>query len=119
MRKKDALGRWGEELAARYLSEHGYEVIDRNWRCSQGEIDIVARAEFGTAFIEVKTRSSLAFGHPFEAITDAKLARLHGLAIAWCVAHPGRHGPVRVDVVGIVAEPGSPPVIELMQGVTW
>ncbi|MCU1571157.1 MAG: YraN family protein [Naasia sp.] len=117
MASKDDLGRWGEQVAADHLTSLGYLVLDRNWRCGQGEIDIVARDGASTAVVEVKTRSSLAFGHPFEAITSRKLARLHGLAMAWCRAHPGRHGNVRVDVVGVVRDPAGAPQIELMRDV--
>ncbi len=117
MAKKDELGRWGEEVAVSRLSRLGYEVIDRNWRCPRGELDIVARVGGGTAFVEVKTRTSLAFGHPFEAITRRKLARLHQLALAWCRAHPGRHGRIRVDVVAVTGAQGSEPVVELLEDV--
>ncbi|BDZ46364.1 YraN family protein [Naasia aerilata] len=117
MAKKDELGRWGEEVAAERLTRLGYDVVDRNWRCSQGEIDIVARVHGGTAFVEVKTRSSLAYGHPFEAITSEKLARLHGLAIAWCRAHAGRHGRLRVDVVAVVGKAGGDATLELLEDV--
>jgi putative endonuclease len=117
MAAKDDLGRRGEELAAGYLTSRGYRIVDRNWRCPQGEIDLVARHGRHTAFIEVKTRSSVAYGHPFEAITPAKLGRLFRLARLWCRAHPGRHGELRVDVVAIVAPPNGEPVVELFEDV--
>jgi putative endonuclease len=115
--KKDELGRWGEEVAVARLTRLGYDVVDRNWRCPQGELDIVARVRGGTAFVEVKTRTSLAFGHPFEAITSRKLARLHSLALAWCRAHPGRHGRLRVDVVAVTGAQDTEPVVELLEDV--
>ena len=117
MAKKDELGRWGEDVAAARLRALGYDIVDRNWRCPRGELDIVARVPGGTAFVEVKTRSSVAFGHPFEAITTAKLARLHALGLAWCREHPGRHGRIRVDVVAVVAAAGDEPAVELMKDV--
>lgn len=117
MAAKDDLGRRGEELAAGYLTSRGYRILDRNWRCPQGEIDIVARRGRGTAFIEVKTRSSVAYGHPFEAISEAKLGRLHRLARLWCREHPGRHGALRVDVVAVVAPRHGEPVVELFEDV--
>ena len=83
MAAKDVLGRRGEKLAADHLIASGFEIVDRNWRCSQGEIDIIATKNSELVFVEVKTRSSLAFGHPLEAITVAKLARLRRLAAAW------------------------------------
>jgi len=115
--KKDELGRWGEDVAAARLTALGYAIVDRNWRCPRGELDIVARVRGGTAFVEVKTRTSTAFGHPFEAITSAKLARLHALALAWCREHPGRHGRIRVDVVAVVGAVGDEPIVELMTDV--
>jgi putative endonuclease len=103
MAAKDELGRRGEKLAADHLIASGFEIVDRNWRCSQGEIDIVATKDSELVFVEVKTRSSLAFGHPLEAITVAKLARLRRLAAAWCEANPGNHFAIRIDAIAILA----------------
>jgi len=117
MAAKDDLGRRGEDLAAQYLADAGYTVIDRNWRCSRGEIDLVARDGNDTVFVEVKTRSSTAFGHPFEAITAQKLARMRRLAKAWCDAHPYRRGVIRLDAVSVIAGNGLEPVIEHLRRV--
>ncbi|HEY2642688.1 MAG TPA: YraN family protein [Galbitalea sp.] len=103
MAAKDDLGRRGETLAAEHLVASGYAIVERNWRCSQGEIDIVATRDGETVFVEVKTRTSVAFGHPLEAITVRKLARLRRLAAAWCDAHPGRHSRIRIDAIAIIA----------------
>jgi putative endonuclease len=103
MAAKDELGRRGEKLAADHLTTSGYDVIDRNWRCPQVEIDLVATMGDETVFVEVKTRSSLAYGHPLEAVTASKLSRLRRLAAAWCEVHPGNHDRIRIDVVAIVA----------------
>ena len=89
MAAKDELGARGERIAERHLVRRGLTLLDRNWRCPQGEIDLVLRDGDELVFVEVKTRSSVAFGHPLEAITAAKLARLRRLAGAWCEAHPG------------------------------
>ena len=75
MAAKDELGARGERLAERHLVRSGLTLLDRNWRCPQGEIDLVLRDGDEVVFVEVKTRSSVAFGHPLEAITAAKLAR--------------------------------------------
>ena len=99
---RQVLGRYGEDLAAEHLTGLGLEVLDRNWRCPQGEIDLVAQDGREVVFVEVKTRSSVAFGHPLEAITASKLARLRRLAAAWCEAHPGSHNSIRIDAVGII-----------------
>lgn len=119
MAAKDDLGRRGERIAERALSGLGYNIIDRNWRCPSGEIDLVARDGDALVFIEVKTRTSTAFGHPFEAITPRKLARLRRLAAAWLDAC----GPVsgatrlRIDAIAVVAPPDGPASIEHLEGI--
>ena len=117
MAAKDDLGRRGEDLAAQFLSDAGYTVIDRNWRCTRGEIDLVARDGNDMVFIEVKTRSSTAFGHPFEAITTQKLARLKRLAHAWCEAHPHGSRGIRIDAIAVIAAADRAPVIEHLRRV--
>ncbi|MGF3055457.1 YraN family protein [Microbacterium sp. YY-01] len=103
MAHKDDLGRAGEQRARHYLLECGYRILDHNWRCSLGEIDIVAQRGTALAFIEVKTRSSLDFGHPFEAITEPKKQRLWRLAHEWVKQHPdaARGRSLRVHAIGI------------------
>ena len=117
MAAKDELGRRGEDIAADYLAEGGMQVIERNWRCSQGELDIIARTGDELVFVEVKTRSSVAYGHPFEAITPIKLARLRRLAGAWCEAHPDVRGRVRIDAVAVLAPRIGAVTIEHLEGV--
>jgi putative endonuclease len=117
MAAKDALGRRGEELATAYLVDAGYTILDRNWRCTQGEIDVVAFDGSETAFVEVKTRTSTAFGHPLEAITTLKLARLRRLAAAWCAAHPGDHSRIRIDAIAVIAPRLGDPLIEHLKRV--
>jgi putative endonuclease len=117
MAAKDVLGRRGEDIAAATLTEEGMLVIDRNWRCAQGEIDIVAVDGSDTVFVEVKTRTSVAFGHPLEAITTQKLARLRRLAAAWCDAHPGSWDRIRIDAVAVIAPRDGEPTIEHLRRV--
>jgi len=118
MAAKDDLGRRGENIAVTFLEAEGLEVVERNWRCGQGEIDVVAREGDELVFVEVKTRSSLAFGHPFEAITVLKLARLRRLAAAWCEAHPDeRSGGIRIDAIAVIAAQQGEPVIEHLRRV--
>ncbi len=102
MARKDVLGRSGEQLAVDHLVGEGYEIVDRNWRCAMGEIDIVAREGRTTVVVEVKTRAGLGFGSPLESITPIKLARLRRLAAAWC-AENGAVERLRIDAIGIVA----------------
>jgi putative endonuclease len=117
MRAKDLLGRRGEELAAGYLESLGMRVVDRNWRCPEGEIDIVALDGDVLVIAEVKTRRSLAYGHPFEAVGVEKLARLHRLGAAWCRDHELRMPRRRVDVVAVLDDGVREPAVEHLQGV--
>jgi putative endonuclease len=112
MAAKDVLGRRGERLAEEFLTSAGLVILDRNWRCPQGEIDLVARDGDELVFVEVKTRTSTAFGHPLEAITARKLARLRRLAAAWCTAHETRARGIRIDAVAVLAPPWGDPAIE-------
>jgi putative endonuclease len=100
---KTTLGRRGEEAAARYLTGLGWHIIDRNWRCPNGELDLVARDGAGLVVCEVKTRSTLRFGSPVEAVDNAKAARLRRLAERWAAEHGYRGAAVRIDVIGLVA----------------
>lgn len=104
MAAKDDLGRAGEDRAAAHLVASGYRIVERNWRCDQGELDIVADRDGVLAVVEVKTRTSEAFGHPFEAIDARKAARLWRLAMAWIAAHPdaARGRRLRIDVIAVV-----------------
>ena len=103
---RQALGRWGEDVAVRHLETSGYEVVDRNWRCPQGELDVVAVGDGRVVFVEVKTRTSTAFGEPAEAVTPKKARRIHGLAFAWLREHrpPGELG-LRFDVISVIRLP--------------
>ncbi len=102
---RQELGRAGEDAATRYLQDHGMVVLDRNWRCRDGEIDIVALEEASDTLVivEVKTRRSAAYGAPIEAVTRVKAARLRRLASQWLLRHPIGARRIRVDVVGILA----------------
>jgi putative endonuclease len=122
MAAKDVLGARGERIAADHLARRGLRILDRNWRGSSGEVDIVLRDAVSREIVvaEVKTRAGVAFGHPFEAITPAKLARLRRLAGEWCAAHPdeaGAHPRVRIDAVAVIAPRDRPPVVEHLRGV--
>jgi putative endonuclease len=97
-----ALGAAGESLAAAWYAEHGYEVLDRNWRCGSGEIDLVCRKDGVLVICEVKSRRSRTFGDPVEAVTPAKRRRLRRLAGRWLSTHPVRCRQVRFDVAGVL-----------------
>lgn len=118
MARNIELGRQGERIAADYLTRAGHRVVDRNWRSATGELDLVTIDAGTVVAVEVKTRTSTGYGHPFEAIDARKLHRLHRLAIEWCASHRMREAAVRVDAVGIViGPPTQPPTVEHLRGV--
>jgi putative endonuclease len=114
--RKRLLGQRGEAIAARHLTGLGMEVIDRNWRCDAGEIDLVLRDGRVLVVCEVKTRTSIAYGTPLEAIDQRKLDRLRRLAARWLRAHDCHPDDVRIDMVGVLAPPGLPVEIEHVEG---
>jgi putative endonuclease len=115
--QRQSLGRWGERLAERYLSEHGMKVLQRNWRCSLGEIDLVLREDDTLVVCEVKTRRGLDFGHPLAAVDATKAERLGALAALWADEHGLTRVPVRVDMVGVLVRFGEPVQIEHVRGI--
>jgi len=114
---KDELGAAGEALAADFLRRRGHVILDRNWRAphGRGELDLVTLDRDRIVVVEVKTRSSLDYGHPFEAIDTRKLERLYRLGWAWC--RRGGHVLDRVDAVAVLLPHGGPAVIEHLEGV--
>lgn len=117
MAEKDELGRRGEIVAAKWLEAAGCVVVERNWRCPSGEIDLVLRDGTTTVFVEVKTRTSVAYGHPFEAITPIKRARLRRLAAEWCRERGPAPGDLRIDAVAVLDAWSSTPSVEHLAGV--
>jgi putative endonuclease len=102
MNAKDALGRQGEQLAAEHLERSGLQVLDRNWRCPVGEIDLVAADGRVLVICEVKTRSDVRFGTPLEAISARKHSRLRRLAVHWVLAHGVLFDEIRIDLIGVL-----------------
>lgn len=117
MNPKDVLGRQGEQLAAEYLQRAGLRILDRNWRCAEGEIDIVAADHRVLVVCEVKTRSGTRYGTPLEAITRQKRMRLRRLAVRWVVAHGLLFDEVRVDIVGVLRSASGEFSLEHVRGV--
>lgn len=106
------LGRYGEDLAAAFLTDRGMTVLVRNWRCNEGELDLVLRDADGTlVFCEVKTRAGTGFGSPAEAVGWAKSRKLRALASRWLAESPAHGAEVRFDVVGIVRRRGEAPQV--------
>ena len=99
---RQRLGRSGEALAADWYMAHGYDVLARNWRCDQGELDLVVTRGAVVVFAEVKARTTDRFGTPAEAVTPAKQARIRRVAARWLAgAGPPRRGAVRFDVAAV------------------
>ncbi len=121
MRAKDAVGRYGEKVAARHLEQRGWQVLDRNWRGTGGELDLVALDGDVLVAVEVKTRRGVGFGHPAEAVTPVKLRRLRRLTGEWLEERARAAGigfrEVRVDVVAVTLPRAGAARVEHLVGV--
>ena len=102
MHTKDQLGLDGEDYAARYLVGAGFTIVHRNWRCDEGEIDILAAEAGELVVVEVKTRSGTTYGAPYEAVDWRKAAKLRGLGARWLRENQWRGRGVRFDVISIL-----------------
>jgi putative endonuclease len=103
------LGKQGEYLADAYLRKLGFVVLSRNWRCRQGEIDLVVSDGKRVVFCEVKTRSGTRFGDPAEAVTPEKRARIRRMAMEWMRTFHLGWCRIRFDVIAICVPPGADP----------
>ena len=111
------LGTDGEDAVAAWYRRTGYALVDRNWRCREGELDLVVSRGGALVFCEVKTRRGDAFGAPVEAVTVTKQRRLRVLATRWLAEHPDvRARDLRFDVASVLAPRGAAPVIEVIEG---
>ena len=113
-----ALGQYGEDLAAQHLVAAGMVLLDRNWRCREGELDAVARDADGTlVFVEVKARSGTGFGEPAEAVGVVKARRIRALACRWLTEHaPTGGAELRFDVISVVRRRGQAPQVTHLRG---
>ncbi|HEX6151600.1 YraN family protein [Nocardioides sp.] len=111
-----ALGAYGEQVAARHLAEQGMAVLDRNWRCEEGELDLVLRDGDALVVCEVKTRTSIDHGSPHEAVTPEKLSRLVRLGVRWAETHGARPPEIRIDLVAVVRPLKGPSLVEHVRG---
>jgi putative endonuclease len=112
---RQALDARGEELAARWYVEQGYEVLDRNWRTRTGELDLVVARGGTVVFAEVKTRTTDAYGIGAEAVTRQKQVRIRRLAGEWLATRDGHARDLRFDVVSILAPRSGRPVVEVYE----
>jgi putative endonuclease len=114
-KRRQQIGRWGEEQAAHYLTERGYEILDRNLRTPHGEIDLVACYKGLTIFVEVKARTSDLFGPPEEAINARKQAHL--IACAEYYAQQHELDAWQIDAISVEGKPGQEPLITHFENV--
>ena len=118
--QKTQLGAYGETCAARHLTRGvGMVVLDRNWRCELGEIDLVLRDGHVLVICEVKTRSSRRYGAPLEAVSEEKATRLKILAARWCEVHDARPTDIRIDLVGVLVDGTTLVRLDHVRGVGW
>ena len=111
-----ALGAYGETVAARHLVGQGMAVLDRNWRCDEGELDLVLREGDVLVVCEVKTRTSLEHGSPHEAVTPEKLSRLVRLGVRWAEVHDVRPQEIRIDLVAVLRPRKGQTLVEHVRG---
>ncbi len=115
-RHSDGLGKRGEDLAADYLAGAGLVVLSRNWRCRDGELDLIATDGERLIVCEVKTRSGTGYGEPSEGVTPAKAARIRRVAAAWLRTYRVGWCEVRFDVLAILCPQDGPVTVEHLQG---
>lgn len=119
MAKKDGVGRYGERVAWWHVRERGWAVLDTNWRGRDGELDIVALDGDVLVVVEVKTRSGHGFGHPAEAVTPRKLARIKRLTGQWLTTYRDRprFSAIRIDVIAVTLQQQGRAVVEHLESV--
>jgi putative endonuclease len=115
-RRSDELGRRGEDLAADYLAGTGLVVLSRNWRCREGEVDLIATDGQRLVVCEVKTRSGTGYGEPSEGVTPAKAARIRRVTAAWLRAYQVGWCEIRFDVLAVLCPQQGPVTVEHLQG---
>ena len=115
MKRRDT-GILGEKLAGDFLKKRGYRIYETNYRCSEGEVDIVARHKDSLVFIEVRSKRSLEFGSPEESITPTKMERLRAVAAHYRQTHNNLPSLWRIDVVAVeIDQKGKPLRIEIIE----
>ncbi len=102
--ERQKIGKIGEEAACRFLQQKGYEIIEKNYRCPLGEIDIVARDQLMTVMVEVRSRTSFSYGSPEESITVDKARRLRRLALSYLQTKNLSATPCRIDLVAVMVD---------------
>jgi putative endonuclease len=115
---RQELGALGEQIAVAHLTELGLRIVERNWRCRYGELDVIAADPHGTVvFVEVKTRTGEGFGGVEHAVTPRKLRRIRRLVGIWLAGQDTRWRGVRIDVIGVRIGRARTPEVSHLQGV--
>jgi putative endonuclease len=117
MRAKDALGKYGEDVAVQYLESQGLVVLARNWRCALGELDVIAREGGCLVVCEVKTRRNDDYGGPFQAVGPRKVRRMRQLVIRWLDEQQVHVPEIRFDVIGIIQPLVGAPSLQHLRGI--
>lgn len=107
MKSSQKLGEAGEEIAVEYLTKKGYQIVEQNYRCRNGEIDVIAKDQDMIVFVEVKTRRSLRFGIPQAAVTHKKQVQISTVALNYLYEKDALNSSCRFDVVAITLPPAS------------
>jgi putative endonuclease len=115
-RQRQAVGAYGERVASRYLQAAGLVLLESNWRCGAGEIDLILRDGDELVFCEVKTRRTDTFGTPAEAVAPAKARRLRRIAACWLAERSIHPREVRFDVVAVLPQSRGASVVEHLRG---
>lgn len=106
------VGSQGEELAVTFLEKQGYALLERNYRCKGGEVDIIARDAKTVVFVEVKTRRTSSYGVPQLAVTPFKQRQIMKAALTWLASHRKLEAPARFDVIAITIQGDREPVFD-------
>jgi putative endonuclease len=115
-KQRQGVGAYGERLASRYLQAAGLVVLARNWRCGEGEVDLILLDVDDVVFCEVKTRRGGRFGTPAEAVVATKVRRLRRIAATWLAQSPIHPREVRFDVVSVLPQPRGASRVEHLRG---
>lgn len=118
MYERHETGRIGEDISVKYLEQIGYTIIERNFECKQGEIDIIAKDKNEYVFIEVKTRSSVIYGKPKEAVDTTKKKHIYRSAEYYVYLKHLENEPVRIDVIEVYKKQGKFTVHHIKQAIT-
>jgi putative endonuclease len=117
MTSRQSLGRWGEAIAAEYLSQRGYTILEHNARTPYGELDLVASQGDILVFVEVKTRASHSLGPPEISVTTTKQAHLLSAAKSYLQDRPNLQYDWRIDVIAVLRLPGQLPQIDHFENI--